>query len=196
MTRLQKVDTATLRREYIYADPPISITALSDKYGLARSGVADKARIGDMIEGERVSWYDQREQFRSRVATKVTDAMAEKWAEMQTAVYERLVKSGITYLDKYDEALEAGEIKPAARDMIAVASMMKSLFDEMAQKPDRDQRIVNPEGDEFVGDEAEARDVIERVKALMAGGGDAEAAGLLPGHAGSDAAEGAEEPRP
>ena len=149
-----------------------------------------------MIDGERVSWYVQREQFRARVTTKVTEAMAEKWAEMQTAVYERLVKSGITYLDKYDEALEAGEIKPAARDMIAVASMMKSLFDEMAQKPDRDQRIVNPEGDEFEGDEAEARDTIERVKRLMAGGGDAGAAGLLPGLAGSDAAEGAEEPRP
>lgn len=175
------MDPALLEREYVYAEPPISITELSDKYGLARSGVADKARIG--------KWYEKRKEFRARVSDDVRNAMAEKWSEMQVAVYERLMKSGIKYLDQYDAALEAGDIKPNARDMIAVASMMKALLDDMSRKPaDQDPRLVSPDDGEFEGDEAEARDVIERVKALMAGGGNGTD---LQGLAQPDAAQGA-----
>lgn len=163
MTRLQKgPGTDVLEREYVYADPPISITMLADKYGLARSGVADKARIG--------KWYEKREAFRQRLSDKTREALAEKWADMQVAVYERLLKSGMTYLDKYDKALENDEIKPSARDMIAVGGMMKALLDEMAQKPAADPTVVGPDGEEFEGTEAEAREAIERIKQLMAGG--------------------------
>ena len=163
MTRLRKgPGTDALEREYVYAEPTISISELADKHGLARSGVADKARIG--------KWYEKREEFRGKVTADVTAAMAEKWAEMQTAVYERLMKSGITYLDHYDLALEAGEIKPSARDMIAVASLMKNLLADMSHKPVIDPTLVGPGGEEFEGSEAEARSVIEEVKRLMAGG--------------------------
>lgn len=182
MTRNRRVDPAVLEREYVYAEPPISITELSDKYGLARSGVADKARIG--------KWYEKREEFRKRLSDKTREAMAEKWAEMQTAVYERLMKSGITYLDQYDQALANGDIKPTARDMIAVAGLMKGLLDDMARKPVSDPVLVSPDGEEFTGDPDAARSVIEEVKRLMAGGGDAGDGGLLR-RADEDAAVGA-----
>lgn len=163
MTRLQKgPGTDVLEREYVYADPPISITMLADKYGLARSGVADKARIG--------KWYEKREAFRQRLSDKTREALAEKWADMQVAVYERLLKSGMVYLDQYDAALEKGDIKPSARDMIAVGAMMKGLLDTMAQKPVADPTLVGADGEEFEGSPDEAREAIERIKQLMAGG--------------------------
>lgn len=189
MTRQIKVDAAVLEREYVYAEPPISLTSLADKHGLARSGVADKARIG--------KWYEKREDFRRRISEKTRDAMAEKWAEMQSAVYERLMKSGVTYLDIYDKALADGEIKANARDMIAVASMMRTLLEDMARKPTAsDPTLVGPEGEEFEGTEDEARNVIEDVKRLMAGDASARTDPAVEGRADPDAAQGAAEPRP
>ena len=184
MTRLRKGPaTETMEREYVYAEPPISITELADKHGLARSGVADKARIG--------KWYEKREEFRKRLSDKTREAMAEKWAEMQTTVYERLMFSGVKYLDQYDKALAEGEIKPSARDMIAIATMMKSLLEDMARKPSADPALVGPGGDEMDPDDPEsARAVIEQVRALMAGGAGAGTDAASEGHAGSDAAEG------
>jgi len=159
MTRLrQGPGTEVLEREYIYSDPPISITDLAEKYGLARSGVADKARIGD--------WYGRRKAFREKVGDTVSDAMAEKWAEMQIAVYERLMRIGVKNLELYEQAIETGKIKPSTRDMIAIASMMVSLFDKVAAKP-AGERSADP--DEFDGDAEQARSAIDEVKRLMAG---------------------------
>jgi len=165
MTRLRKGPSAAeLEREYVYAEPPISITALADRHGLARSGVADKARIG--------KWYEKREAFRERLSERVTEALAEKWAETQVAVYERLMRVGIRHLDLYEEAVEKGEIKASTRDMLGVAGMMKSLLDDLAKRPVdvADPRLVNPDGDDFEGTEADADAVIAQVKRLMAGG--------------------------
>ena len=163
MTRLQKVDPKVLRHEYVYAEPTISITELADKYGLARSGVADKARIG--------GWYEAREEFRAKVSEGTRDALAEKWVAFQTANYERLMEMAATYLDKYQAALKKDEIKVSTRDMLGIAAMMRTFLADMSRAPaDADPRLVNPDGEEFTGTEAEARSVIEQVKALMAGG--------------------------
>jgi alkylhydroperoxidase/carboxymuconolactone decarboxylase family protein YurZ len=154
-----------LEREYVYAEPVISITDLAEKYDLARSGVADKARIG--------KWYEKREAFRAKVADKVTDAMAERWAEMQTTVYERLVQVGLAHLDLHEQALKDGKISSSTRDMIAVASMLSSILKELAQKP---MGVADPRqvgGEEFNGTDEEARSTIEYVRRLMAGGSDA-----------------------
>jgi hypothetical protein len=164
MTRNRKVATEVLEREYVYADPPISITELSDKYGLARSGVADKARIG--------GWYQKREEFRSRNTDGVKEAMAEKWAEFQIANYERLMKMSATYLDKFQKALDEGEIKVSTRDMLGIAAMMRTFLGDLTAAAPKDPKVVGPDGEVTFGDEAEAREAMVRIKQLMAGGDD------------------------
>lgn len=163
MTRQVKgPGTDVLEREYVYGDPPISISDLAEKYGLARSNVADKANAG--------KWFQKREEFRRRLAEQTRDAMAEKWAEMQIAVYERLGKTAVAYLDIYEKALASGEIKPTTRDMLGIAAMMRTLTGDMVNKP-VGSAVVDPEtGDVFDGTAEDARIAIEKVKALMAGG--------------------------
>lgn len=167
MTRNRKVATDVLRREYIYSDPPISISDLAEKYALARSGVAEKAQRGDLIEGVQVSWYQQREDFRSRLTAKVEDALREKWAEAETEYREKLLKAGGQYLDKYVTALEAGEIGVNTKDMLGIAAMMRTLMaDQKAQAPQT--VIVDGDGEEL--DEDDARKVLAEAKRLLTGG--------------------------
>src|ERR1700675_4349473 len=105
MTRARKVDPAVLEHEYVY-DPnpkPVSITDLAARYGLARSGVADKAISG--------KWLAERQEFRSAVGMKVTEAMADEWAVYATAQRSKMVEVAVATLDAYQKRLEAGEIK-------------------------------------------------------------------------------------
>lgn len=163
MTRLQKgPGTVALEREYIYADPPISLTELADKHGLARSNVAAKANSG--------KWYEKREEFRARLTEKTREALAEKWVEYETANRERLMAVASKYLDKYVEALDAGEIKVTTRDMLGIAAMQRTIMADIVGKPVVDPKLIGPDGEEFDGSEEDARAVIEQVKALMAGG--------------------------
>lgn len=169
MTRNRKVATDVLRREYIYSDPPISISDLAEKYGLARSGVAEKAQRGDLIDGAQVSWYQQREDFRAKLTAKVADALREKWAEAETEYREKLLKAGGQYLDRYVTKLEAGEISVNTKDMLGVAAMMRTLMaDQKAQAPQT--VVVDGEGEEL--DEDDARKVMEEARRLLTGGGD------------------------
>lgn len=169
MTRQVKgPGTDVLEREYVYADPPVSISDLALRHGLARSNVADKATKG--------KWYEKREEFRRRLAEETRDALAEKWAEMQVAVYERLAKTAGSYLDLYEKALAAGDIKPDTKGMLGIAAMMRTLTTDMAKMPVSNQIVDPSTGDVFEGSADDARDAIEKVKALMAGesGGDGE----------------------
>lgn len=162
MTRQVKgPGTDVLEREYVYSDPPVSITELAERHSLARSNVAAKATAG--------KWFEKREEFRRRLSEKTRDAMAEKWSEMQTAVYERLAKTSVAYLDLYEKALAEGKVPANTKDMLGIASMMRTLTNDMVNKP-VGGGVVDPEtGDVFDGDEEEARDAIAKVKALMAG---------------------------
>jgi hypothetical protein len=166
VTRLVKgPGTEVLEREYVYSEPPISLTELADKYDLARSNVADKARIG--------KWYEKREEFRTRLAEKSREALAERWVEYETANREKLLNVASKFFDKYVEALASGEIKVNTRDLLGMVAMQRTLLADVSGKPVIDPKLVNPEGDEFTGSADEAREVIEQVKALMAGGTDA-----------------------
>jgi hypothetical protein len=150
-----------LEREYVYSDPPISITLLAETHGLARSNVAQKALDGH--------WFQKREEFRRRLSEETRDALAEKWAEMQVAVYERLGKLAVKYIDLYEKALDSGEVKVGTRDMLGVAAMMRTITGDMAARPVANV-VVDPEtGDVFDGSAEDARIAIEKVKALIAG---------------------------
>jgi hypothetical protein len=155
--------TDVMEREYVYADPPISYTDLAEKYGLARSNVAAKAEAGN--------WFKKREEFRRKVSEETRDAMAEKWAEMQIAIYERLGKLAVKYIDKYEKALDAedSKIPISTKDMLGMASMVRTLTTDMAARPVSNLVVDPSTGEVFEGDEAEARAAIAKVKALMAG---------------------------
>ena len=70
MPKSPRKDPAVLAREYIYdaSVPPISITALADKHGYARSHMADMARKGIGLTqpngGSLKSWYEARKEVR------------------------------------------------------------------------------------------------------------------------------------
>jgi hypothetical protein len=161
MTRqVQGPGTDALEREYVYADPAISLTDLAERHGLARSNVTDKARIGH--------WFEKREEFRRRLADETRDALAEKWAQMQVAVYERLAKTAGRYLDIYEQALESGDIKPSTKDMIGIAAMMRTITGDMAQRPVANV-VVGTDGEVFEGTADDARMAIEKVKELLSG---------------------------
>ena len=164
MTRqIKGPGTEALEREYVYAAPPLSISDLAERHGLARSGVASKATAGN--------WFQKREDFRRRVAEETRSAMAEKWSEMQLATYERLAKMASSYLDAYEKALRDGEIKVSTRDMLGIASMMRTLTGDMVDKPVSNIVVDPSTGDVFDGTAEDARAAIEKVKALIAGGG-------------------------
>ena len=162
MTRqIKGPGTDAMEREYVYADPPVSITDLAEKYGLARSNVAAKAGDGN--------WFQKREEFRKKLALATRDAMSEKWAEMQIAVYERGAKLALKYFDLYEEALDAGEVKPDTKGMLGMASMMRTFTSDMVEKPAANVVVDPSTGDVFDGSAEDARAAIEKVKALMSG---------------------------
>ena len=161
MTRLRKgPGTAELEREYLYSDPPITLTDLADKHGLARSNVADKARIG--------KWYERREEFRRQLSEKAREILLDEFVEYEVANRKKLLDVAAKYFDKYVTALDSGEVKVNTRDMILVASMWRTLVGDLASKPADDPKLVG--GGEFEGSAADAQAVIAQVKALMAGG--------------------------
>ena len=162
MTRqIKGPGTDVLEREYVYSDPPLSISDIAERHGLARSNVASKAGAGN--------WFEKREEFRRRLASETRDAMAEKWSEMQIAVYERGAKLALKYFDIYEKALDEGEIKPTTRDMLGVAAMMRTFTSDMVEKPVSSVVVDPTTGEIFEGNEDEARAAVATVKALIAG---------------------------
>lgn len=134
MTRLRKVDPEVLEREYVYdaANPPVSITQLAERHGLARSGVAEKAMRG--------RWYERRQEFRQQLGEKAVEKLGEQWVRFETATRERMMSIGLDYLNKYAEALQNGEVKVSTRDMLGVAAMVRALLgDAAAAKTDGEE---------------------------------------------------------
>lgn len=155
MPKQQKVPTEVLRQRYVYdASPrPISMSALADEYGLARSGVADKG-----IDGK---WYEQRQEFRAMVGQKVTDAMGDGWAQVVIHQRDRAINSLMKTLDVYDERLQNGEIKPSTKDAVAVIAALRVLQGDVALTA-REVRILDPEDIDL--DPSDLADLIARSK--------------------------------
>lgn len=139
MTRNRKADPAVLEREYVFdsATPPTSITALADKYGMARSGIAEKARLG--------RWYEKRKEFRERLGQKTIEALGDKWVAYETSVRERLMQVGLDYLDKYVKALAEDKITTNTRDMLGIAAMVRTLLNDTAANPRGEEALIDPE---------------------------------------------------
>lgn len=139
MTRNRKMDPAILEREYIFdsGNPPISLTDLSDKYGMARSNISEKARAG--------RWYERRIEFREQLGEKVVAALGDKWVEFETAQRERMMNIAVKYLDKYVEKLDSGEITITTRDMLGVSGMLRTLLNDAAVRPQGEEGLIDPD---------------------------------------------------
>jgi len=159
MTRARKIDPAVLEREYVY-DPnpkPISISDLAARYGLARSGVADKAIVG--------KWFEKRTEFRTTVGMKVTEALADDWAIYATAQRSKMVEAMVKTLDAYIERLDAGEIKPSVRDAVSVAAALRVLIGDMTANAPAERDLLDPTSVDL--DPATLQDFIDRARSQL-----------------------------
>lgn len=167
MTRLTKgPGTAALRREYIYSDPPLSISDLAEKYDLARSNVAQKATDG--------RWFEEREAFRAKLEGKVAEALAEKWVEAEIAFREKMLQSGSKYLDRWIAELEkeGSTIKANTRDMLGIAGMMRTLLVDVRKEATPATVLVDAEtGEVSFADPAEAKKALEKAKMMLLASG-------------------------
>jgi hypothetical protein len=139
MTRARKVDPALLEREYVFdsGNPPVSLTQLADKYGMARSGIADKARIG--------RWYERRIEFREQLGEKVVAALGDEWVKYETAVREKMMSVGLAYLDKYIDSMDKDDFKTNTRDMLGIAAMLRTLLGDIASNPRGEEALIDPD---------------------------------------------------
>lgn len=163
MTRARKYDPELLEREYIYdsATPPISLTGLSERYGLARSGVAEKALKG--------RWFERRTEFRQQLGVKTVEALGEKWVGMETATREKMMTVGLEYLDKYAAALDDGTIKVSTRDMLGIAAMIRTLIGDSAKATPAEEALIDPDATDLQPDDyRRALATIEQIESGIA----------------------------
>jgi hypothetical protein len=158
VTRNPKYDWTAIEREYIFdaGSPPVSYDDLVAKYGMARSGLSEIARKG--------RWYERREEFRQQLGVKAVERLGEEWVRFETATREKMMTVGIAYLDKYQKALEAGEIKVSTRDMVQIAAMLRTLTQDAtaARTNGEEVDLIDPETHPI--DELTARRILAAVE--------------------------------
>jgi len=162
MTRQGKDDWEISRREYGYDSSPrgISYTDLAAKHGMQRSQLSDRAIA------ER--WYEQRQEFRQQLGVKTVDALTEKWVGIETAQREKTMMLGLKYLDLYEKALEAGEIKVNTRDMLGIAAMIRAYMqDAAASRQPGEEGLIDPDAVDLSPDALRAG--LRRLELLEAG---------------------------
>lgn len=168
MTRNPKEDPKLLEREYVFSPDNISITALADKYGLARSGVADKARVGE--------WYKKRQEYQRRIDHSVIEAMGQRWAEEGVALREKIILTAEKVLDKFNAGLDDGTIKVDAKDAVLATNVIRSTLADIEAAARPSALVIDGEAEEM--DPAQAQEVIAMARAalrrpqLEAGGAD------------------------
>lgn len=161
MTKLRKYDPEVLEREYIYdsSQKGISISLLAEKHGMARSGLADMAMKG--------RWYEKRKTFREQLGMRVIDAMGEEWAQYGAAVREKQMAIAMTYLDKYSDALDSGEIKMNTRDALGMMSAIRTFVQDAAATAPGEEALIDP--DAVTLDASEYRRALASIEQIEAG---------------------------
>lgn len=161
MTRQQKLDWDVIEREYIYdaAKSPVSYSQLALRHNVARNTVAER--------GTREQWYEKREEFRRQLGIKATEALSEEWQKFDVAVRKKVTALSLKYLDAYEKALDAGEIKPNTRDMVAVTAMLTALAQNAAASAINETgevKIIDP--DSHVLDPDTARQALAAIESM------------------------------
>lgn len=154
------VDWKVIENEYIYSPTDISLTEIADKYGRARSAIADKARIG--------RWFQRRQEYRRQIDNNVMVALASKWAEKAGQVREKVLQAAEATLDAYIKALEKGEIKVDAKDAALMATVLRTHLADIAEAARPTQVVIDGEAEDMSAEEA--AQVIEMAKRALRDG--------------------------
>lgn len=125
MTRNPSIDYVAAKREYIFSEPPPTLSELAEKYQCSRAALAAKA-AGE--EGG-ISWFQEREEFRRRLGKKTLEALADKFAAFEIEAREKQMQTANAVLDNFIEALTEGKIKITSKDAIEWAKVQLDLFD-------------------------------------------------------------------
>lgn len=161
MTRNSSIDYPALRNEYVYADPPISLTDLAEKHGHARSAIAEVST--------RDHWYEDRQEFRLKLGQNTRLALAEEFAVSEAAHRRKIAKTAIAVLDKFATDLADDKIQINAKDAALWAGVLRQEHEDMRQvalPP-----VIEGHADDM--DEERARQTIADVEKLLASGSDA-----------------------
>ena len=157
MTRAAKYNWSEIEYVYVHdiSPKPISIDGLVEQYGVTRSLVAQHALTG--------GWAKKRADFRQVVGQKVIEASGDSYIGYATAQQEKVIQALVKTLDRYIERLDAGEIQPQVKDLVAVSAALRVyISDRLAQQPQENQ-TADPETIQFETAE-ELRGFIERVQ--------------------------------
>lgn len=181
MSRNPSVDWLTLKREYVYAKPNdnVTLSTLAVKHGIARSGLAARAAGAK----DEQSWFDEREEFRSRLNEKTLEALADKWAAFETEAREKRMQTANAVLDNFIAQLapvdEQGnplpsKVKIASKDAVEWIGVMRQEFAEV-RNAGANAKVVDGTAVEM--DRDEAKEAYESaMKLLEAGKNGAESA--------------------
>lgn len=137
--RAPKHDYAPVRREYVTSD--VSINELARRLGISNSTLAERARA----EG----WYDERAAYRSAVAKRAYEGVADKVGAEKAAIENERVNVLRATLRRYAQQLVAGEINVTPKDAIEASKALKEFTTEPGDGKDKDGEIIVPVGREL-----------------------------------------------
>jgi hypothetical protein len=171
MTRNPSIDYVAAKREYIFGEPPPTLSDLAEKMGCSRAALAAKAAGG---EGE-MSWYEEREEFRRRLGDKTLSALADKWAAFETEAREKMMQTANAVLDNFIAQLRPADgsgskIKIASKDAVEWSKVMRELFDA-ARNAAKPMNVI--EGEAVDMSPELAADAMREIERLLGSGDNA-----------------------
>ena len=136
--RAPKHDYAPVRKEYVTSD--VSINELARRLGISNSTLAERAR------GE--GWYDERAAYKSAVAKRSYEGVADKVGAEKAAIENERVNVLRATLRRYAQQLVSGEINVTPKDAIEASKALKE-FTTDPSSGEKDGEIIVPVGREL-----------------------------------------------
>lgn len=135
--RAPKHDYAPVRKEYVTSD--VSINELARRLGISNSTLAERAR--------KEGWYDERAGYKSAVAKRTYEGVADKVGAEKAAIENERVSVLRATLRRYATQLVAGEINVTPKDAIEASKALKEFTTEPGGE--KEDTIVVPVGREI-----------------------------------------------
>ena len=136
--RAPKHDYAPVRKEYVTSD--VSINELARRLGISNSTLAERAR------GE--GWYDERAAYKSAVAKRSYEGVADKVGAEKAAIENERVNVLRATLRRYAQQLVSGEINVTPKDAIEASKALKEFTTDPSSGV-KDGEIIVPVGREL-----------------------------------------------
>jgi hypothetical protein len=169
MTRNPSIDYVAAKREYVFGEPPPTLSELAEKIGCSRAALAAKAAGSD----NEMSWYEEREEFRRRLGDRTLSALADKWAAFETENREKRMQTANAALDNFIALLapvdEQGnplppKVKISSKDAIEWIGVMRQEFADV-RNAGRPAQVIDGQASEM--DEDMAKAAMVEIKRLL-----------------------------